>query len=128
MADFNQFSESGSTSQWTQLKTTKRKKSQLTWQELVQIPGVFSATDVMVQEYNGYVLIRAYVEMGNEEVDLMQYGLQRKVRVPTDVEIATLKALWSKRSHGVVVVGMIKDADEGRHPLALPIQCTEQSV
>ncbi|ELT94531.1 hypothetical protein CAPTEDRAFT_205005 [Capitella teleta] len=132
MADFNQFdlfSESGSTSKRTPLKTTERKKSQLIWQERVQIPGVFSATDVMAKEYNGYVLIRAYVEMGSEEVGLMRYGLQRRVRVPTGVERATLKTFWSKISHGLVVVGKIKDVDnECPHPLALPIQCTEQAA
>ncbi|ELT98591.1 hypothetical protein CAPTEDRAFT_218298 [Capitella teleta] len=123
MADFNQFSESGSTSQWTPLE-----KSQLIWKELLQIPGNFSATDVMTKVDNGYVLIWACVKMGSEEVGLMSHEWQQKVRVPTYVERATLEMTWSKRIHGVVVVGKIKGADEGRHPLALPIQCTEQTV
>ncbi|ELU07629.1 hypothetical protein CAPTEDRAFT_227177 [Capitella teleta] len=126
---FDLFSELGSTCQWMPLNTSERKKphsraAAVNWQELVQIPEVFNATDVTVKEDNEDILIRAYVEKGNEKTGSIRHEFIRRVKVPADVEKETLKTLWLNRSHGLVVVGKRKleevnnqETDEFQHPL-----------
>ncbi|ELU06710.1 hypothetical protein CAPTEDRAFT_189623 [Capitella teleta] len=126
---FGLFSELGSTCQWMPLNTSERKKphsraAAVKWQELVQIPEVFNATDVTVKEDNEDILIRAYVERGTEETGFIRHEFIRRVKVPADLEKETLKTLWLNRSHCLVVVGKRKleevdnqETDEFQHPL-----------
>ncbi|ELT99781.1 hypothetical protein CAPTEDRAFT_217250 [Capitella teleta] len=126
---FDLFSELGSTCQWMPLNTGERKKphhraAAVKWQELVQIPEVFNATDVTVKEDREDILIRAYVERGTEETGSIRHEFIRRVKVPADLEKETLKTLWLNRSHCLVVVGKRKleevdnqETDEFQHPL-----------
>ncbi|ELT98465.1 hypothetical protein CAPTEDRAFT_225284 [Capitella teleta] len=137
------FSELGGTCQWMPLSTGDKKQATkpkapaaLNWQEIVQIPEVFSPSDVQVKEEGADIIIRAHSEKGSEETGLVRHELLRRLKVPEDIDRETLKTLWLNRSHGLVVVGKRKTKEvekgqvekgqptepEAEHPLAFLLE------
>jgi HSP20 family molecular chaperone IbpA len=90
----------------------KKPKVPVKWQELIEVPPVFTPNDLQVKEEGDSILIRAYREQGTEETGLIKHELVRRVKIPEDVNKESLKTLWLSRSHSMVIVGKKKVSDE----------------
>ena len=81
---------------------TKRRQPQK-WSEIVEIPRMFSADDLHVQEDGDYVTIRASNDEGGRQSEMIQ-----RILIPDDVQRDSLKTVWLNDRHALVLRGQRK--------------------
>ena len=81
------------------------------WHKIVKLPPYFGPEDFMVKTEGNTLMISAKHETKDEEGGTDLCEITRKVEVPEQVDMDSVRTLWLKRG-GIMVVGHIKSPDQ----------------
>ena len=93
-----------------QTPSTRRKEEDCRWHKVVKLPPFFGPDDFTVKTDGRTLNIHAVHEVKDEEGGVDRCEVSRKVEVPEQVDIETVKTLWLKRG-GILVVGQVKKSE-----------------